>query len=287
MTPLVTVGLSCFDEEAFVAHAISSILAQTFSDWELILIDDGSRDGTANVLRTVRDPRVRVIVDGRHKGLAARLNEIAALATGKYVARMDADDLSHPRRLERQLEYLESHPDIDVLGTGMAIVDRDGQVSGLRLLPEDAFAGDEPLIAHATICCRRDWIQRHPYNELNPRCEDWELWRSAGAVEGSNLPEALYFYREFDSFRLSKYLARQTRMMKAYVSDGEFKRLASSLFRSAAYSAAALTGMSDRLIERRSAPISKVQKAELQNVYDEVLQRRLEDAQQAAPAGDA
>jgi len=287
MTPLVTVGLSCFNEEAFVAHAINSILAQTFGHWELIAIDDGSSDTTANVLRTVRDPRVQVIVDGQHKGLAARLNQIVGLAAGRYVARMDADDVSHPRRIERQVEYLESHPNIDVLGTGMAIIDRRGQISGLRLLPEDAFASGEPLIAHATICCRTDWIRHHPYNEHNPRCEDWELWRSAGQVAGKNLAEPLYFYREFDSFRLRKYLGRQARMMKSHAREGEFMRLANSAFRSGVYSAAAITGMTDRLIARRSAPISGSQKSELQKVYDDVLQRRLEDGEQAAPARNA
>lgn len=287
MTPLVTVGLSCFNEEAFVVHAVSSILAQTFEDWELIAIDDGSSDATADLLRKIRDPRVRVIVDGRHKGLAARLNEIAALAVGRYVARMDGDDVSHPRRLERQVDYLDAHPEIDVLGTGMAIIDRRGQVSGLRLLPEDAFASEEPLIAHATICCRKDWIRSHPYNERNPRCEDWELWRSARRVAGRNLREPLYFYREFDSFRLGKYLGRQARMMKSHVREGKLKRLASSLFRSAVYSGAALAGLTETLIARRSAPLSQKERADLQEVYDGVLQYRLEDAQQTAPAGDA
>jgi glycosyltransferase involved in cell wall biosynthesis len=286
MTPLVTVGLSCFNEESFLVHAISSIVAQTFGDWELIAIDDGSSDATANVLRGVRDPRIRVIIDGQHKGLAARLNEIADMAAGRYVARMDADDVSHPRRLERQVEYLESHPDIDVLGAGMAIVDRDGQVSGLRLLPENAFAGDEPLIAHATICCRKEWIRRHPYNEHNPRCEDWELWRSAGQVAGKNLTEPLYFYREFDSYRLRKYLGRQMRMMKSYARHGDFKRLVSSAFRCGVYSAANFVGMTDTLIARRSVPIFGNQQAELQKVYDAVVRRVLEDGQQSAPARD-
>ena len=287
MTPVVTVGLSCFNEEAFVEHAVSSILAQTFEDWELIAIDDGSSDATANVLRKISDPRVRVIVDDQHKGLAARLNEIVALAAGRFVARMDADDVSHPRRLERQVKYLELHPEIDVLGTGMAIIDRRGQVSGLRLLPENAFAAEEPLIAHATICCRTDWIRRHPYNEDNPRCEDWELWRSAGQVAGRNLPEPLYFYREFDSFRLRKYLGRQARMMKSHARDAKLKRLTSSMFRSAVYTGAAFIGLTDTLIARRSAPVTQQERAELQKLYDEVLQRRLEDREQTAPAGDA
>ena len=288
MTPTVTVGLSCFNEEAFVAHAIRSIIAQTFQDWELIAIDDGSGDGTAHVLRSVRDPRVRVIVDGQHKGLAARLNEIATLAAGKYVARMDADDVSHPRRLERQVEYLESHPDIDVLGTAMAIVDRNGQVNGLRSFPEEAFGkGREPRIAHATVCCRTTWIRSHPYNEDNDRCEDWELWRSAGKVAGKNLTEPLYFYREFDSFRLGKYLGRQSRMMKAYARHGELKNLARAVFGCGAYTAAAGAGMTDALIRRRSRPVPEHQAPELQSTYDAVLQLQLEDRQQSPATGNA
>jgi len=288
MTPSVTVGVSCFNEEAFVAHAIRSIFAQTFQDWELIAIDDGSRDGTANVLRSFRDPRVRVIVDGKHKGLAARLNQIAALAAGKYVARMDADDVSHPRRLERQVEYLESRPEIDVLGTAMAIVDRRAQVSGLRSFPDEAFgSGREPRIAHATLCCRKTWIRSHPYNEDNDRCEDWELWRSAGKVAGKNLTEPLYFYREFDSFRLGKYLGRQSRMMKAYARHGELKSLARAAFRCGVYTAAAGAGLTDALIRRRSGPVPKSQTLELQSAYDAVLRLELEDRQQSPAAGNA
>jgi glycosyltransferase involved in cell wall biosynthesis len=286
--PLVTVGLSCFNEEAFVAQAVKSILVQTFRDWELIAIDDGSHDGTAQVLRGIRDPRVRVVVDGRHSGLAARLNEVAALAAGKYVARMDADDAAHPERLERQIAYLESHPEVDVLGTGMAIVDRRGRVNGLRSMPEEPFANArEPLIAHATICCRKEWIRSHPYNERHPRSEDWVLWRTTGPVAGKNLPEPLYFYREFDSFRLGKYLGRQTSMMKSYARHGELARLARSVFHCGVYTAAAIAGMTDALVARRSTPLDVHQQSELQHAFDAILRTKLEDRQQAPAASDA
>jgi hypothetical protein len=105
-------------------------------------------------------------------------------------------------------------------------------------------------------------------------------------VAGKNLTEPLYFYREFDSYRLRKYLGRQMRMMKSYARHGDFKRLVSSAFRCGVYSAANFVGMTDTLIARRSVPIFGNQQAELQKVYDAVVRRVLEDGQQSAPARD-
>jgi hypothetical protein len=106
-------------------------------------------------------------------------------------------------------------------------------------------------------------------------------------VAGRNLTEPLYFYREFDSFRLWKYLGRQSRTMKAYARHGELKHLARSAFRSGVYCAAAVAGMTDALIARRSLPLPQDQKPELQSTYEAMLRLKLEDGQQSPPAGDA
>lgn len=285
--PLVTVGLPCFNEQRFVRDAVKSIRAQGFTDWELIAVDDGSSDGTAEILATLRDPRIKVIRDGHHRGLAARLNEITRSARGRYVARMDADDVAHPQRLQRQVAYLDAHPETDVLGTGMAIVDRRGRVVGRRSLGAEAFPrGTEPRIAHATICCRKEWMQQHPYNERNSRCEDWELWRSAGQVAGTNLEELLYFYREFDSFGLRKYLGRQWNMMRAHARAMEVRPIASCALRCGIYGLAQMMGRTDALIARRSQALAENEQVALQKAYDEVVKRDLEETQQAVPAGD-
>src|SRR5690606_319822 len=97
--------------------ALASIVAQTFEDWELMLIDDGSTDGAVAALPQPLDARIRVLSDGTNQGLAARLNQAIAMARGPYFARMDQDDVAHPERLERQLRYMQDNPATDLLGT--------------------------------------------------------------------------------------------------------------------------------------------------------------------------
>jgi glycosyltransferase involved in cell wall biosynthesis len=285
MEPLVTIGLPCFNEERHVAESVRSILAQTFSNWELIVVDDGSTDGTLAVVRSFSDPRIRVLSDGKNLGLAARLNLIARTARGKYIARMDADDVSHPERLKRQIEYLEGHPPVDALGTGIATLTRDGQVDRQRVLPGSAFADrGRPLVAHPTVCCKRDWALAHPYNEANRRCEDLELWLAADCSNCRNLEEVLYFYREFDSFTLPKYLAMQAKTVQLLVAHrrGGVRAIVRGVAASGAYIAGAMLGKSDTLIKRRSAPIPDAMRERLQQAFDAARNGASVPAQQAA-----
>src|SRR3954468_5751633 len=155
MPPELSIGLPSFNAGRFFREAVQSILAQTFTDWELILIDDGSTDGSFSTLAGFNDSRIRIYSDGRHRGLAARLNQIASLARGKFIGRMDADDLSHPRRFQMQVEFLRRHDEIDGAGTTLLSFDRVYRVVGRRTFPADmAGIAADPLhgirIAHAT-----------------------------------------------------------------------------------------------------------------------------------------
>src|SRR5438067_2030114 len=113
----LSIGLPSFNAGRFLREAVQSIVAQTFADWELIVVDDGSNDGSFSTLANIGDSRVHIYSDGRHCGLAARLNQIVDLARGRYIGRMDADDLSHPRRFEMQMDFLRRHHKIDGVGT--------------------------------------------------------------------------------------------------------------------------------------------------------------------------
>ncbi len=218
--PLVTIGLPVFNAGPLLMGALQSIFAQTLQDWELIAVDDGSHDDSADILRSVCDPRVRVLADGRNLGLPARLNQINELARGSFIARMDADDMCHPERLRRQVEFLEAHPDVDGVGCGMVIVDEELEPRGVRIQPAghvEICAGAPTAfgMCHASFVARAEWWHRHPYNPASRRTEDVELWLSS--FEDSrfaNLPDALYFYREFESFSLAKY-ARAKRSLVA------------------------------------------------------------------------
>ncbi len=128
--PVVTVLLPVYNGERYLAAAIDSVLRQTFADFELLVIDDGSTDGTAAILAGCRDPRLVAVRNERNLGLVATLNRGLALARGELVARLDADDVADPARLERQVERFRRDPDLAALGTGIVYIDADGQRTG-------------------------------------------------------------------------------------------------------------------------------------------------------------
>lgn len=185
--PLVSVLLPCFDAERFVAAALDSLLDQTYGELEILAIDDASRDGTLAILEAHadRDERVRVLRNSHNLGLIATLNRGVAEARGELIARMDADDVSARRRIERQVEILRRRPDVDVVGTAIELVDA-GSGEPLKprplrcLTPEGArftalFA--TPL-AHVTIVARAPTMRAHPYG-ISPdsqHTEDYELF---------------------------------------------------------------------------------------------------------------
>lgn len=200
--PLVTVAMSVHNAAATVELALRSILAQTYEDWELIVIDDGSTDRTREILSRAQDPRIRFIQEpSGNLGLALRLNQCVRLAHGGYIARMDADDVAYPQRLERQVRFLQEHPDIDLLGTGAVVFKGAGEVVGRY---PTACTHEEicrhpwwgfPL-AHPTWMGKRTWFVSHPYHEGHTRCEDQELLlRSCSDSRFAALQEVLLGYR--------------------------------------------------------------------------------------------
>jgi glycosyltransferase involved in cell wall biosynthesis len=208
----VSIGLPFFSNQKTLADAIRSVFAQTLWDWELILVDDGSTDGSLALARSIRDPRVRLVSDGMNRGLASRLNQIAGLARGRYLARLDGDDMMHPDRLARQIAALESNPGVDMAGTAMYSLDRSDRPRGIqgRTRPDTRPIAvlTHALLLHATITARTEWFRRNPYDESRRRTEDRELFiRTFRNLSFVHLADALYFCREELSVRLDKYLA--------------------------------------------------------------------------------
>lgn len=202
--PQVTVGIPFYNCGEYLVDAIQSVFAQTFTNWELILIDDGSSDNSLAIACSVLDPRVRVISDGLNRGLAARLNQIAELARCPFVARMDADDLMDPTRLERQMAVFATRPDIDLVGTGTFSMTSNDLLVGARGADKgppslkDALRGKTGIV-HASLIYRREWIRRHRYDESCGRSEDYELWAraaSVGDLRSLTISSPLYIYRE-------------------------------------------------------------------------------------------
>ncbi len=201
-TPLVSIALPSFNAEKTVGDAIASIMLQTYQNWELLFIDDGSSDQTVAVARSFKDPRIKIYADGANKGLPARLNEAIDKSAGKYFARMDNDDICFPDRLLRQVEYLEAHGDVDLLATRALTFVTPGQVVGLfpfRETHEEICSHPWRgfYLPHPTWMGRLEWFKKYRYRTPGVRnAEDQELLlRSYPASRFACLPEILFAYR--------------------------------------------------------------------------------------------
>jgi glycosyltransferase involved in cell wall biosynthesis len=216
--PLVSVLLPVRNGARTLAIALASLRDQTFDDFEVLVLDDGSDDDSGRLAAAFGDPRIRVLADGRRRGLAARLNEGVRQARGSLLARMDADDLCFPRRLESQVRFLQQHPEVDLVGCGVVVFrDQDEGTIGLLQSP----ATHEALIRrpwnniplpHPSWMGRRTWFERYPYRAPEVlRAEDQEvLLRALPHSRYACLPEVLLGYRQ-GAFNLRRTLvARRT-----------------------------------------------------------------------------
>ncbi len=209
--PVVSIVLPVYNAGAHLSKALASIARQTFREWELILIDDGSTDGCMAGF-SAPDARVRVVLDGKNEGLAARLNQGIDLARGRYLARMDPDDIAYPGRLQAQVKFLAEHPDIDLVATRALLFRDEGSVIGLshfRQTHEEICAAPWRgfFLPHPTWMGKIEWFRRFRYHlpEI-VRAEDQELLlRSYRTSRFACLPEVLLGYRQ-PGLRLNKVL---------------------------------------------------------------------------------
>lgn len=202
MDPIVSIGMSVFNCESTLGQAIRSILQQTYDNWELILIDDGSQDKTVAVANRYQDRRIRIIVDGKNKRLAARLNQAVRESRGKYFARMDADDIAYPSRLKAQVQFLEDHPEIDLVGSRVMIFSGKGRITGTYPFKKNhAEICSRPwagfYLPHPTWMGNTVWFRQNPYNISTPKAQDQELLlRTYEHSRFACLPEILLGYRK-------------------------------------------------------------------------------------------
>jgi glycosyltransferase involved in cell wall biosynthesis len=216
MNPAVTVLLPVFNAQKYIESAVQSILNQTFTDFELIVINDGSTDQSLAILQKLAQKDARInLISRPNTGYVTALNEGLAKAKGEFIARMDADDICLPDRFEKQLAYLRANPECVLLGTNVAQMDQAGSLIGP--MPDIAFGHDN--INHALL--RRGWPIVHPavmmrtsavkdvggyLVELCPN-EDHDLFLKLGEVGRlENLPEILVHYRKHESSESAKKL---------------------------------------------------------------------------------
>jgi glycosyltransferase involved in cell wall biosynthesis len=283
MNPEITIGLTFYNNANTIKDALRSIFGQTFQDWELVVIDDNSKDGSFEIVKSLKDSRVRVYKEEERKGFVSALNRMTQLARGKYYARMDADDLMHPERLFRQINYLKTHPDIDLVDTSMYSMNQQCQAVGIRYADASNMKPDrilkKGLLHHATVMGRIEWFQQNPYDPVYVRAEDYELWcRACKTSSFGRMEEPLYFVRE-GRVNLNNYLlSAQTvrRVMKTYgpslVGRKETVRLlAKSYGKSLAYRLFALVNAHEILVDMRNKKLENNEKVTADTIIKRLL----------------
>jgi glycosyltransferase involved in cell wall biosynthesis len=277
--PLVSIGMSVRNCESTLKTALESILQQTYANWELLLLDDGSHDGTVNIARQFNDSRIRLVVDGKNLGLATRLNQAVELAKGTYFARMDGDDVSYPGRLERQVGMLETNRDTNLVGCGAIVFDSKGEAVGrlpLRVDHEEICARPWAgfYLAHPTWMGQIDWFRKHPYRQDALRGQDQDLLlRTYRESRFAALPEILLGYRQ-ETLSLSRILRGRYHFSRALLRQfvvGRDWRLARGLIEQPAKALFDLiavgSGLNYRLLRHRALPIDDAQRAAWKKVW--------------------
>jgi len=202
----VSILMGVHNCEKTLPESIESIISQTYKNWELIVCDDASTDGTADIVESYRKKlpgKVILLRNDSNRKLAYCLNRCLDAATGTYVARMDGDDISLPRRFEKQVAFLESHPEYSLVGAGMIPFDENGQRAAriAREIPSGYDLKSGPCFYHATIVARKkafDSLKGYTVLPRTLRGQDYDLWFRffAEGYRGYNLQEPLYMVRE-------------------------------------------------------------------------------------------
>ena len=209
-TPLVSITSAFYNTGPLLLDMVKSVFAQTFTDWELILLDDGSTDNSLEIARSIDDPRVKVFTNGQNRGRSYSLNRLTGLSSGKYIARMDSDDMMSPTRIEKQVTLLENQVEVDAVGTGICYLDGNGTPLGHWVAPpshEQVCRNPSRTleICHGSIVARKEWFQRHRYNEQIRYAVDFDfLFRAHESTRFGNVEEPLYYYRLEQSYSLKK-----------------------------------------------------------------------------------
>jgi glycosyltransferase involved in cell wall biosynthesis len=222
--PLISIGMPVYNCECTVLQALRSIQNQSLPSWELIIIDDGSKDRTADVVNSVSDPRIRLYRDGVNRQLPVRLNQAISLARGRYFARMDGDDICFPRRLEIQMDYLRAHPETDLVGGSTLVFKSDGMIQSVAHNQRDhaSICGSRWSgfhLSHPTWLAETEWFWTHPYRPEATCTQDRDLLlRTHRQSRFAAVPEVVLGYRQ-DSVPLSKVLPMRLQFTKALWQD--------------------------------------------------------------------
>ncbi|PEL82492.1 glycosyltransferase family 2 protein [Bacillus wiedmannii] len=225
----VTVLMPVYNGEEYLQDAIDSILNQTFNDFELLIINDGSIDGSLDIVNSYQDPRIKLVNNESNLKLIKTLNKGLRLASGKYIARMDSDDTCHPRRLEIQVGMLDRNPEIAVCGTGMKVIGkkyaRPFLVKGEKTIKN--YLAVKNCMAHPSIMMRKDIIEKYNYfyDEQFIHAEDYELFqRISENHKVININKPLLNYR-LSASGISRVYEKEQEEMVGKIANLAFEKL--------------------------------------------------------------
>lgn len=280
--PRISIVLSFRDAGPTLDDALTSLRWQTETDWELIAIDDGSRDGSSKRPGLLGDQRIHVIRHECSAGLAARLNEGVALARGRYIARMDADDVAFPQRLQVQADFLDDHPEVDLLASSVLMIDNRGEPLSVIASPAtherivNRAALNFPM-PHPTWMGRADWFREHGYDERALKAQDQHLlYRTHRSSRFAAIEAPLLAYR-YDRLSVRKTTVGRYHFLRALWSHGSARVIVLGTMLHALAAArdllAMVFGLDREVMRRRGGAIP----ATLRSEWNE-LKRQLEAA---------
>ena len=284
--PLVSIALSAFNAAETIGLTIASILGQTYTDWELLVLDDGSTDATARLVREIGDERIRLISDGQNLGLAVRLNQAIDLAQGELFARMDADDVAYPERLEKQVRFLMEHPEVDLLACAMMVFSEGGHPVGFYpTRTSHAEICSKPMsgfyFPHPTWMGRVRWFRHWRYDPDCRKAQDQDLLlRAYSTSRFAALSDPLIGYRQervsvrksvVGRFYFSRSIVKVTRGGLGVVSA--LPPIALQIAKGVADAIAITTGLERRLLRHRAQPFAPHQAQTWASVWDQCSER--------------
>ena len=280
--PAVSVGMPVFNCAGTIAQAISSILNQTFDDWELLIIDDGSTDNTVEIAKSFDDPRIIVTRGGANKRLPARLNECISSAKGRFFARMDGDDIAYPGRLQCQLEYLQSHQAVDLVGGWVVVFRDDGTAFGAVRGPLShehicAHPWKGMTVAHSTWMGKIEWFRRNRYPTVAASEDQELLFRTYQKSRFANVPTIVLGYRE-DTLPLRYHLIQQWYVSKSIIRNasqqGRLMSAGVGIVRQVAkgviYTFAICTGLKYHVLRHRARALRNDEDRDWRSVWEQV-----------------
>ncbi|HLP10794.1 MAG TPA: glycosyltransferase family 2 protein [Flavobacteriales bacterium] len=230
MDPKISVVMPLYNKRPYVKEAIESVLNQSFGDFELIVVDDGSTDGSQDVIKTVNDKRLFFFQNEKNLGTAGNANKCIDLSKGKYIARLDADDLMTPGRLFQQLQLMEKNSDIGISSGAVEIFGAKKEIWSMPLTHDELAANIlfKPPIAQGASMIRKEMLiknnLRYDENSLNV-AEDWLMWFKCFKVtKFANVPEVLILYRQYDG-NITNNANHNFYQSRKFVYDHMFKDL--------------------------------------------------------------